>query len=108
MSEYQYYSFRAVDRPLSSSEMQQLRNISSRAEITAESFVNSYNFGDLKANPRDLMHRFFDIHVYLANWGSATLMLRLPREALDAKTVNAFAVDGYFEAEASSELCFRL
>jgi len=30
MSEYQYYSFRAVDRPLGSSEMQHLRNISSR------------------------------------------------------------------------------
>lgn len=54
MSEYQYYSFRAVDRPLSFSEMKQLRDISSRAEITAESFVNEYNCGDLKANPRDL------------------------------------------------------
>jgi hypothetical protein len=103
MSEYQFYSFRAVDRPLSSSEMKQLRNISSRAEITAESFVNEYNYGDLKANPRDLMQQFFDIHVYHANWGSAVLMLRLPREALDAETVNVFAVDGYFEVEALSE-----
>jgi len=103
MSEYQYYSFRAVDRPLSFNEMKQLRNISSRAEITAESFINEYNYGDLKAKPRDLMRQFFDIHVYLANWGSAELMLRLPREALDEKTVNAFAVDGYFEAEALPE-----
>ncbi len=103
MSEYQYYSFRAVDRPLSSSEMKQLRNISSRAEITADSFVNEYNYGDLKANPRDLMRQFFDIHVYLSNWGSAVLMLRLPKEVLAAETVNAFAVDGYFEAEALSE-----
>ncbi len=103
MSEYQYYSFRAVDRPLSSSEMKQLRNISSRAEITADSFINAYNYGDLKANPRDLMRQYFDIHVYLSNWGSAMLMLRLPKEALDAETVNAFAVDGYFEVEALSE-----
>ena len=49
------------------------------------------------------MRQFFDIPVYLANWGSAVLMLRLPREALDVETVNAFAVDGYFEAEAVSE-----
>lgn len=49
------------------------------------------------------MRQFFDIHVYLANWGSAVFMLRLPREALDEKTVNAFAVDGYFEAEALAD-----
>ncbi len=80
--------------------MKQLRNISSRAEITADSFIKAYNYGDLKANPRYLMRQFFDIHVYLSNWGSAMLMLRLPREALDAETVNAFAVDGYFEGAA--------
>lgn len=103
MSEYQYYNFRAVDRPLTSSEMKQLRDISSRAEITPVSFVNEYNWGDLKADPRDLMRRFFDVHVYLANWGSAVLMLRLPKEALDEKIVTLFAVDGYFEAEPLAE-----
>ncbi|MFH0780604.1 MAG: hypothetical protein V2B20_01435 [Pseudomonadota bacterium] len=103
MSEYQYYNFRAIDRPLSSAEMKHLRNISSRAEITPVSFINEYNWGDLKANPRDLMRQFFDVHVYLANWGSAVLMLRLPRETLDEKIVNAFAVDGYFEAEIIAE-----
>jgi hypothetical protein len=30
-------------------------------------------------------------------------MLRLPWEVLDAETVNVFAVDGYFEADALSE-----
>ena len=34
MSEYQYYEFRAVDRPLTKQEMGALRAISSRAEIT--------------------------------------------------------------------------
>ncbi len=103
MSEYQYYNFQAIDRPLSSAEMKSLRNISSRAEITPVSFVNEYNWGDLKANPRDLMRQFFDVHVYLANWGSAVLMLRLPKETLDERTVNLFAVDGYFEAELLAE-----
>ena len=103
MSEYQYYNFRAIDRPLKAAEMKHLRNISSRAEITPVSFVNEYNWGDLKANPRDLMEKFFDVHVYLANWGSAVLMLRLPKEALDEQTLNVFAVDGYFEAELLAE-----
>ena len=32
MSEYQYYEFLAIDRPLSSSEIQELRTLSTRAE----------------------------------------------------------------------------
>ncbi|MGB3225628.1 MAG: hypothetical protein WBB23_22760 [Desulforhopalus sp.] len=103
MSEYQYYNFRAIDNPLSPEQMEHLRNISSRAEITPVSFVNEYYWGDLHANPRDLMLDFFDIHVYLANWGSAVLMLRLPREALDKQTLEAFTVDSYFEVESVSD-----
>ncbi len=34
MSEYQYYEFVAIDRPLSKGEMADLRALSTRAEIT--------------------------------------------------------------------------
>ena len=43
MSEYQYYEFQAVDRPLTKSEMAELRDISSRAQINSRRFVNEYN-----------------------------------------------------------------
>ncbi|MFB7630539.1 hypothetical protein ACFC0M_06265 [Streptomyces sp. NPDC056149] len=43
MSEYQYYEFQALDRPLSHAEQDQLRSISTRARITATSFTNTYN-----------------------------------------------------------------
>ena len=42
MSEYQYYEFLAIDRPLSEPETAALRAISSRARITPVSFVNEY------------------------------------------------------------------
>jgi len=70
MSEYQYYEFAANDRPLSKSEMTQLRDRSSRATITPRSFVNEYNWGDLKGDPADWMRRYFDAFVYTANWCS--------------------------------------
>ena len=54
MSEYQYYEFRAIDRPLSDRQMRELRAISTRAAISRTSFSNHYEYGDLKANPRDL------------------------------------------------------
>ncbi len=40
MSEYQYYEFQAIDRPLTVKEMTELRSYSTRARITATSFIN--------------------------------------------------------------------
>ncbi|MFG1674108.1 hypothetical protein [Micromonospora sp. NPDC049282] len=87
MSEYQYYEFIAVDRPLTGRERAELRSLSIRADITATSFVNTYEWGDFKGDPRTLMERYFDAHLYLANWGTRQLMLRLPKHVLDPATV---------------------
>jgi len=46
MSEYQYYEFQAIDKPLDKKAVQALRTLSSRAQITPTSFVNEYNWGD--------------------------------------------------------------
>src|SRR3546814_7435136 len=68
MSEYQYYEFQAIDRPLDQAAQEALRSISSRARITAASFTNHYEWGDLKGDPRAFMERWFDLHLYFANW----------------------------------------
>lgn len=93
MSEYQYYEFAAVDRPLSVEEQAELRAVSTRALITPTSFVNDYEWGDLKADPRRLVERYFDAFLYLANWGTHRLMFRLPAEVFDsAAVVNRYLV----------------
>jgi hypothetical protein len=90
MSEYQYYEFVAIDRPLDKAAQRALRAISSRAEINATSFTNHYEWGDLKGDPREMVARWFDLHLYLANWGSRRLIMRLPRRFLDPKDVDRF------------------
>ncbi|MBI9083301.1 MAG: hypothetical protein JEZ11_06845 [Desulfobacterales bacterium] len=82
MSEYRYYEFQALDRPLTRKEMEELRDISSRAQISSRRFVNEYNWGDLKADPERLMDRYFDAGLYLANWGSRWCMFRFPSTSL--------------------------
>ena len=42
MSEYQYYEFLAVDRPLTIAQIAAVRKFSSRADISPTSFVNEY------------------------------------------------------------------
>jgi hypothetical protein len=92
MSEYQYYEFLAIDRRLTSEEMSALRALSTRAHITPVSFTNEYHWGDFKGNPDDLMKRFFDAHVYVANWMTAIFKVRVPIETISEKMAEAMAV----------------
>ncbi len=89
MSEYQYYEFRAIDRVLTKAEMAELRSVSTRAVITSTSFMNHYEWGDLKADPLKLLGKYFDVFLYLANWGMRELYLRLPQELVDYKAFRA-------------------
>ena len=93
MSEYQYYEFQAVDQPLGEAERLELRNLSTRARITATSFVNSYDWGEFKGNPARLMERYFDLFLYLANWGTRHFSMRLPKRLVDAGDLERFLVD---------------
>lgn len=72
MSEYQYYEFQAIDRPLTEREMLGLRTHSTRAQITPTSFVNEYSWGSLKGDEDAWMERYFDAFLYLANCGVPT------------------------------------
>ena len=94
MSEYQSYEFVALDRPLTAAEMAELRSISTRAQITPARFVNEYQWGDLKADPAELLARYFDVHVYFANWGSRRLMFRLPRAMVDLEDLRTCVPGG--------------
>jgi hypothetical protein len=86
VSEYQYYEFLALDRPLTDAEYGQVRALSTRAQISRTRFVNEYQWGDFRGDPAALMDRYYDAHLYFANWGTRILMLRLPSTLLDLST----------------------
>lgn len=90
MSEYQYYEFVAIDQPLTPTQLAELRSRSTRATITPTCFVNDYQWGDLKGDPADWMRRYFDAHVYVANWCSCRLLLRVPKSTFDPESLQAF------------------
>ena len=96
MSEYQFYDFQSIDRPLDAAAREALREISSRARITSNSFTNHYEYGDLKADPLRLLARYFDVYVYVANWGARQFAMRLPRRLFDPASVERFFIDDDF------------
>jgi hypothetical protein len=54
MSEYQYYEFLALDRPLTEAEQDEVGGFSASATITADSFTNEYHGGDFRGDPTEM------------------------------------------------------
>jgi hypothetical protein len=98
LSEYQYYEFLAVDRPLDERAQAEVRSLSTRARITATSFVNEYHWGNFSGNPSKMMERYYDAYLYLANWGTRHVMLRLPRSVADLDVAEQYCVGDEFTA----------
>src|SRR5438105_15755933 len=103
MSEYQYYEFQAIDRPLDERAMAALRSITSRADITPTSLVNVYHFGDFKGNPDRLMDQYFDAHLYVANGGTRRLMRRLPARSFSLSSAKPYCGPDVWKARATTE-----
>ncbi|EIV0336008.1 MULTISPECIES: hypothetical protein [Gammaproteobacteria] len=93
MSEYQYYKFERLDGYLDAKARQALRSISSRAEISATSFQVYYTYSDLKAEPSELILKYFDIGFYYADWGSIDAYIKLPAGTLP-EALLGFSSDG--------------
>ena len=98
MSEYQYYEFHAIDRSLTDQQMRELRSCSTRARITRTSFINDYSWGRFKGNEDAWMEKYFDAFIYVANWGTQALKLRLPSRLLDLKIAQEYCVGDSFHA----------
>lgn len=97
MSEYQFYDFYAIDRPLSETQLRELRALSTRAHITPNSFTNHYNFGNFRGRPLEMMEKYFDFFVYDSNWGVREFMLRLPHGILDPALMKVCGFSESFE-----------
>lgn len=90
MSEYQYYEFQAIDRPLNEKEQAEVGSYSSRAEVTSTHAVFTYSYGDFRGDPEKILQKYFDAMLYLTNWGTKQLVFRLPRSLVDAKALAAY------------------
>jgi len=103
MSEYQYYEFLAVDRPLDERQQAEVRALSTRARITATSFTNEYHWGNFRGDPRKMMERYYDAHLYLTNWGTYQVMLRLPSTLLSLEVAEQYCIDPHVAAWAAGD-----
>ncbi len=90
MSEYQFYEFRSIDRPLTAQEQQEIGRWSSRTSPTATGATFIYNYGDFPKNPKQVVGHYFDAMFYIANWGATWLMFRFPKNLLDRDAIQSY------------------
>jgi hypothetical protein len=91
MSEYQYYEWQTIDRPLSPNERQAVSRLSSHMDtVTSTQAIVTYSWGDFKHNPRQVLLQYFDAHLYMANWGTRQLMFRFPKTVIDPQAIQPF------------------
>lgn len=93
MSYHETYEFFAIHRHLTLAEVAALRRISTRATITPTRFFNYHDWGGLKADPRDLVRRYFDLLMHTGSVGDRYAMLRLPADALDRRVWRRYVTE---------------
>jgi hypothetical protein len=89
MSEYRHYGSRRSTGRSRRRIWRAARAISTRARITATSFTDSCEWGDLKGDPAVFLERWFELRLYLSNRGSRRLVIRLPVGLFDWACIEA-------------------
>jgi hypothetical protein len=101
MSEYQYYEWQTIDRPLTASEQRQVDGLSSHMDtVTSTQAIVTYSWGDFKHDPEEVLLKYFDAFLYDSNFGTRTLMFRLPKDLVDVPTIEPYLCEDSITLEA--------
>lgn len=99
MSEYQYYEFQALDRPLTPAEQKAVSRLSSRVDPHPTRAVFVYHYSDFPGSPEGILAKYYDALFYIANWGSVQLAFRFPKSLLDVTQIAPYCVEDYLRYE---------
>lgn len=90
MSEYQYYEWQTLERPLTASEQAAVNGLSSHIDVTSSQAIVTYNWGDFKHDPIQVLAKYFDAYLYIANWGTRRLAFRFPKGLVDVDSIERY------------------
>lgn len=76
-----------------------MNRLSSHIHVTASQAIVTYSWGDFKHDPIQVLARYFDAFLYLANWGSKRLAFRFPKGLLDPRHIKPYLWEYRIELE---------
>lgn len=103
MSEYQYYEFCNIDKPMTSQTRHEMKLLSSRSNITTHGASYVYNYGDFRGNPKELLLKYFDVYFYISNWGILQLMFKYKIADININEIKSYLIDSVITCEVIGE-----
>ncbi len=103
MSEFQYYEFRKLDGIITTDEIKKIEQLSSKAIVVGNVATFTYHFGDFKHDRKKILLEYFDIMLYVANWGMKDLMFKISIHLVDMDRIGVYENDRAVEIEYTSE-----
>ena len=112
MSEYQYYEFQTIDRPLTEEEQARIRQLSRRVELTPTRAIFSYAYSDFPGKSKEILETYFDAMLYLANWGTKQIMFRFPRSFVNTEILSSYCFPEVISTSVTNDyvildICFN-
>lgn len=92
MSEYQFYEFQSIDRPLTQKEQKEIGSWSGRTTPTSTHAIFTYSYSDFPKSPEKVVEKYFDAMLYITNWGTKRLMFRFPRSIINTEVFNPYCL----------------
>lgn len=99
MSEYQYYEFCKINKPLIAEARKEMYSLSSRANVSTHGASYVYNYGDFPGDPKELLLKYFDVFFYISSWGSIQLMFKYSDEHVDEHGMKKFSAKHIISCE---------
>lgn len=90
MSEYQYHEWQTLERPLTAAEQKAVNELSSHIDVTSTQASVTYNWSSFRHDPINVLAKYFDAYLYLANWGTRRLAFRFPKGLVDVVAIEAY------------------
>ena len=92
MSEYQFYEFKAIDKPLSEKDKNEIGNWSSRTNPSNTGATFIYSYGSFPKDEIKVVEKYFDAMFYIANWGTTQLVFKLPNNLIDIRQIKRYCI----------------
>ena len=90
MSEYQYHEWQTLERPLTATEQNAVDGLSSHIDVTSTQAIVTYHWSNFKHDPIEVLAKYFDAYLYLANWGTRRLAFRFHKGLVDVHAIEAY------------------
>lgn len=103
MSEYQSFQWKRFGCSLTREQRSEVSSLSSHIDVTSDSAIVTYYYGDFKHDPIEVLKRYFDVFVYNSNWGMQQVAWRFDPDAIDPRQLRQYTADKYLSIRSTSE-----